>query len=33
VAVNRDDRQEPFVALLLEDFLDLVGEWWHGRSQ
>ncbi len=33
VAVIRDDRQEPFVALLLDDFLDLVGEWWAGRSK
>ena len=33
LAVIRDDRQEPFVALSLDDFLDLVGEWWHGRSR
>ena len=28
VAVIRDDRQEAFVALPLEDFLELVREWW-----
>jgi len=33
VAVIRDDRQEPFVALLLDDFLDLIREWWLGRNQ
>ena len=33
LAVIRDDRQEPFVALRLDDFLDMVGEWWLGRSQ
>ncbi|MBN1632136.1 MAG: hypothetical protein JW990_20455 [Thermoleophilia bacterium] len=33
VAVIRDDRQEPFVALLLEDFLDFVAEWWLGRNR
>lgn len=31
VAVIRDDREEPFVCLLFEDFLDLVGEWWQLR--
>jgi len=33
LAVIRDDRQEPFVALLLEDLLGMVSEWWHGRTQ
>lgn len=33
VAVIRDDRAEPFVALLLEDFLELVSEWWQGRMR
>ena len=32
VAVIKDDRQTPFVAMQLEDFLDFVGEWWE-RSQ
>jgi len=29
VAVIRDDRAAPFVALSLEDFLELVREWWE----
>ena len=29
VAVIRDDRQEAFVALPLNDFLDFVKEWWE----
>ncbi len=33
LAVIRDDRAEPFVALSLEDFLDLVSEWWAGRMK
>ena len=33
VAVLRDDRAEPFVVLLLEDFLELVREWWEGRGR
>ena len=33
VAVIRDDRQEPFVALELDDFLELIREWWHWRTQ
>lgn len=32
IAVIRDDRQEPFAVLLLDDLLDLVGEWWLARS-
>ena len=31
VAIIRDDRRAPFVCLSLEDFLDLVGEWWRYR--
>lgn len=28
IAVVRDDRAEAIVTLLLDDFLDLVTEWW-----
>jgi hypothetical protein len=33
VAVIRDDRAEAFVALSLDDFLELVREWWEGRRR
>jgi len=33
IAVIRDDRAEPFVALGLDDFLELVREWWEGRQR
>ena len=33
LAVIRDDRAEAFVALSLEDFLELVGQWWEGRNR
>ena len=33
LAVIRDDRADAFVALSLEDFLELVSEWWEGRSR
>ena len=33
LAVICDDREEAFVALSLEDFLELVGQWWHGMNQ
>ena len=33
LAVVRDDRAEAFVALSLDDFLELVREWWAGRQQ
>ena len=33
LAVIRDDRAEGFVALSLDDFLELVREWWAGRQQ
>lgn len=31
LAVCKDDRKPPFVMLSLEDFLDLVAEWWDWR--
>ncbi len=33
LAIIRDDRAEPFVALCLEDFLELVREWWERRDR
>lgn len=33
VAIIRDDRAEAFVALSLDDFMDLVKEWWAGRQR
>lgn len=33
IAVVRDDRAEATVTLLLDDFLDLVGEWWELRMR
>ena len=33
LAVIRDDRSEAFVALSLDDFLELLREWWEGRSR
>lgn len=33
LAVIRDDRAEAFVALSLDDFLELVAEWWAGRQR
>ncbi len=33
VAVCKDDRDEPFVTMSLEDFLDLLREWWAVRKQ
>ena len=32
LAVIRDDREAPFVVMLLDDFLDLVSEWYQLRS-
>lgn len=32
VAVCKDDREEPFVTMHLEDFLELLGEWWKARG-
>jgi hypothetical protein len=31
VAVCKDDHAHPIVAMQLEDFLDLVREWWERR--
>lgn len=33
IAVCKDDREPPIVAMDLEDFLDLVGEWWALKRQ
>jgi len=33
IAIVRDDRAEATVTLLLEDFLDFVGEWWEARTR
>ena len=33
LAVIRDDRAEAFVAMSLEDFLELVREWWNGMNR
>jgi hypothetical protein len=33
IAVVRDDRADEIVTLLLDDFLDLVSEWWTGRHR
>ncbi len=33
IAVVRDDHAEEIVTLLLDDFLDLVGEWWEARQR
>ena len=33
IAVCKDDRRDPIVTLLLDDFLELVGEWWQQRDR
>jgi hypothetical protein len=33
IAIIGDDRAEPFVALSLDDFLELVAEWWARRDR
>jgi len=33
LAVIRDDRAEAFVSLSLDDFLELVREWWEARTR
>ena len=33
IAVVRDDRAEATVTLLLDDFLEFIGEWWEGRRR
>lgn len=32
VAVIRDDREDAFVAMSLDDFLELVGDWWRFKE-
>ena len=33
IAVIKDDRKQPTVFMLFEDFLDLIGEWWELKTQ
>jgi len=33
IAVVRDDRAAPFVVLLLDDFLELIEQWWSARRK
>jgi hypothetical protein len=33
IAVIRDDRSDPFVVLSLDNFLDLIAEWWEARNR
>jgi hypothetical protein len=33
IAVCKDDKEQPFVTLHLDDFLDLLREWWGTRSR
>lgn len=33
VAVCKDDRDDPFIAMSLDDFTDLLKEWWAGRQR
>lgn len=33
IAVIRDDRAEEIVTLLLDDFLELIAEWWVDRNR
>jgi hypothetical protein len=33
IAVCKDDRHEPFVTMELDDFLDLLREWWATRGK
>ena len=33
IAVCKDDHQPPMATMLLDDFLDLVTEWWAEKSQ
>ena len=32
VAICKDDRRAPFVAMRLDDFMDLLAEWWAWRQ-
>lgn len=33
IAVCKDDHATPLVTMQLEDFLELVGEWWEKRDR
>lgn len=33
IAVCKDDRQPAVVAMDLEDFLELLGQWWRGLDR
>lgn len=33
IAVCKDDHAEPLVTMQLEDFLDLIAEWWARRDR
>lgn len=33
IAVCKDDHATPLVTMQLEDFLELVGEWWERRDR
>ena len=33
LAVCKDDRQPPLATMYLEDFLELVGQWWQGVNR
>jgi hypothetical protein len=33
VAICKDNREEPLVTMQLDDFLDLVREWWARRDR
>ena len=33
LAVCKDDRQAPTATMFLEDFLELVGQWWQGVNR
>jgi len=33
IAVCKDDRCEPTVTMLLDDFLEVIGEWWEASKR
>ncbi len=33
IACCKDDRQPPIVAMLLDDFLELIEQWWIGQKR
>jgi hypothetical protein len=33
IAVCKDDHQPAMATMLLDDFLDLIAEWWAGKSR